>query len=612
MPPVVSGDDDTGVVPAPHQPRWALAALLAVLAVPLVVAAVALRRPPWYPVLDHAMAELRLHDVLGAHTPLIGLPGRIGRFPEQGSHPGPLSFYALWPTWKVLGSSPWAMQVGALLLNAVAVGASVLVASRRGGLRLAIAVTALLALLMGGYGIETLSEPWNPYLPLFWWVLVLLCVWSVLDGDLPLLPVAVFGASVAAQTHVPYLGLCLGMGAVVVVGLALRWRRADDRRAVVRWSLVALALGGLLWSPLLVDEATEEPGNLTMLWRHFTSPPEEEGEPIGLGEGIELQLRHLDVTAFLSSEGDSLGSLARSSGDAGGSVVPGALTLGVWVAAAVVAWRRRLAALNRLNVVIAAGLVLGTFSMSRIFGKVWYYLMLWSWGTVALLVLSVLATVAVVVDRERASRVALGVLAVLGLVSAGVLTGQAATADPPAPQLSEVLAAVVPPTAAALDRDATYLVTWDDSFYIGSQGMGLVSALDRLGFDVGASDTWRVPLTQHRVVDAAEADAQIELAVGTDFVARWRAHAPDAELAYAEPRTTDELAEYDDLRASVIADLEAAGLDDEIPLVDGNLFGLSLDGRLDDDTREAVERMLELGAPAAVFLVPVGTLLPPQ
>src|SRR4051812_39171118 len=311
---VLSRDETPVDHAAPDRHRLVLGALIAVLVAPLVIAAIALHSPQWYPVLDLAMNELRLRDVFTSHTPLIGLPGRIGRFPEQGSHPGPLSFYALWPTWKLLGSSPWAMQVGALVLNAVAAGASIIVANRRGGLRLAIALTALLALLMGGYGIETLAEPWNPYLPLLWWLLALLCAWSVLEGDLPLLPVAVFASSIAAQTHVPYLGLCLGIGAVIVVGLALRWRRkeGDDRRAIARWSLIALALAALLWSPLVVDQLTNEPGNLTMLWRHFTDPPAEDGDPIGLAKGIELQLRHLDVTAFLSNQGDSLGSLARS------------------------------------------------------------------------------------------------------------------------------------------------------------------------------------------------------------------------------------------------------------------------------------------------------------
>src|SRR5205085_1913848 len=177
-----------------------------------------------------------------------------------------------------------------------------------------------------------------------------------------------------------------------------------------------------------------------------------------------------------------------------------------------------------------------------------------SWGTVALLVLSVLATAAAVVERDRVVRRVLGALLAVGVLSAVLLSVQAAKLDPPAPQLSEVLAAVVPRTTAKLDHDSTYLVTWDDSFYIGSQGMGLVSALDRLGYRVGASNTWRVPLTKHRVVEEADADQQIELAVGTDFIARWRALLPDAEVAFDDPRTPDEVAEYDALRARVIDD----------------------------------------------------------
>jgi len=171
-----------------------------------------------------------------------------------------------------------------------------------------------------------------------------------------------------------------------------------------------------------------------------------------------------------------------------------------------------------------------------------------------------------------------------------------------------VLAETVPDVAATLERHRQYLVTWDDSFYIGSQGMGLVSALDRMGFDVGVVDTWRVPLTHHRVIDPSAADEEVHLAVGR-FVELWR-DVPDAhELAAWDPRDDREIAEYEALRARVIDDLGAAGLEDLVSLVDDNLFGLSIDARLPDDTREHVERMLGLGSPGAIFLVPVGTLL---
>ena len=80
--------------------------LAALVGLPLIVATMALRRPHWYPVLDLAMTEMRLRDVGTRHTPLIGLPGRIGpSLAEQGSHPGPLSFYLLAPLYRLFGSS---------------------------------------------------------------------------------------------------------------------------------------------------------------------------------------------------------------------------------------------------------------------------------------------------------------------------------------------------------------------------------------------------------------------------------------------------------------------------------------------------------------------------
>jgi hypothetical protein len=592
-----------------RRPTWLpVAGMIAVLVIPLLVAAVALRRPTWFPVLDHAMTELRVRDVLTRRTPLIGLPGRIGDFPDQGSHPGPMSFYALWPAYRLLGSSAWGLQVGALVLNGIAAVTAVALAWRRAGARLALGVTALLTVLMAGYGIATLAEPWNPYLPLLWWVVVLLAVWSVLCGDVRVLPVAVMAASMAAQTHVPYLGLCLGMGAVAAAGLVLQWRREPPERPVIlRWVGASLALGAALWAVVLVDQVMNDPGNLSMLWDHFTTPPAGE-ETVGLGGGLELVLRHLDVTAFFSGGGSDLGSLARSSGDAGGSVLPGLVVLAAWAGAVAVAVRRRHEALLRLHVVVAAGLGLGLLSSSRIFGRVWYYLVLWSWATTGLLVLSVAWAVALLVDRRDLDRWAQGALAAVAVLASATLAVDAADARPPAPQLSAVLAEIVPPAAGQLDRGSRYLVTWDDSFYIGSQGYGVVSELERRGFDAGALDPWRVPITHHRVYAHDEVDGEVHLAVG-GFVERWRRVPEAVELAAHDPRSPADHERYEQLRREVIARLRAAGLTDLVPLVDGNLFGLSIRDELDRATRRMTEEMLELGTVGALFLVPPGTSL---
>src|SRR5829696_1060917 len=264
---------------APSQ--WlVVGAVFALVGLPLVVAAGALRRPQWYPVLDLAMTELRLRDVGASQTPLIGLPGRIGpSLAEQGSHPGPLSFYLLAPLYRLFGSSSWAMQAATIVLNLVALGAALALAARRGGTRLVIAIAALLALVMSGYGLVALTQPWNPYLPLLWWLVFLLAVWSVACNDVAMLPLVVVAGSLCAQTHVPYLGLVLGVGSVAVVTTIHAWKRAGagsrERRRAARWVLAAAGLGIALWIPPLIDQAIHDPGNLRRIYDHLATPPED-------------------------------------------------------------------------------------------------------------------------------------------------------------------------------------------------------------------------------------------------------------------------------------------------------------------------------------------------
>ena len=89
-------------------------------------------------------------------------------------------------------------------------------ARRRGGDVLLLGVGAVLAVVMRFYGPSLLTEPWNPYLPLLWWLVFLLAVWSVLDDDIRMLPIVVIAGSLCAQTHVSYVGPTFGLGALAV------------------------------------------------------------------------------------------------------------------------------------------------------------------------------------------------------------------------------------------------------------------------------------------------------------------------------------------------------------------------------------------------------------
>ena len=594
---------------AERHPGRTIAAATFFVGLPLLVAVVALRGAEWYPVLDLAMTEYRVRDVFGAHTPLIGLPGRIGTFPNQGSHPGPLSFYLLAPTYRALGASSWALEAATVAIHLAAMATALWIGHRRLGWRGIAVVGALLALVVRGYGQVPLTQPWNPYLPLLAWIVVLLAAWAVLCGEHVMVVPLVVAASYCAQTHVPYLGLGVGMVVLGMAAVAWQARRASsaERRARVRSVVWALAIGAVLWLPPVADQLTNEPGNLRRLADHFGSPPE---AALGISESLRLALRHLDVWSGLAGQLTGTGAFVDTT-----SQWRGAVTLLVWAVAAAVAWRHGPPALRALHVVVGAGLLLGFVSMARIFGRPWFYLTLWAWGVTALLAGAVLWSAVVWLRRVWPDRdLGTGVAYAGGLVAVvvSVLTAAAfVDAEHPEERLSAAVGALAGPTydavvgavGEATGADGRYLVRWSDAADIGSPGYGLLDELERRGLDVAADTNFRVQVTDHRTSRRSATDAQIHLATGS-YIDTWRSVPGAVEVATYDPRTDAERAEYEEVRSAFIARLTAEGLDDLVAQIETNLFGMSTDPRLGAADHADLGRLIELGQPMAVFIAP--------
>jgi hypothetical protein len=598
---------------------WRLVLVLTVaVTAPLVIALVALTRTHWSPVLDLAMTELRVRDVGGRHTPLIGLPGRIGTFPDQGSHPGPLSFYLLAPTYRLLGSTSWALEAGTVLIHGAGVAVGLWLGWRRGGTRMCLAVAALFAVILRGYGSSVLSQPWNPYLPLIAWVVVLLSVWSLLEGDTPGLLAFVVAGSLCAQTHVPYLGLVGGYAVLTAIWLGVR-RRFDPhapRLAGLRpWLPISAAVGVVLWLPPVVDQLRHTPGNLSMLSDYFRNPPE---QAIGLRAAGRVFLQHLDVFRVVAAAVRRSDYFTSTALTISGPLWPGVIFLVLWLASVVAAWHMRDRRLLHLHVVVAAGYALGFVATARIFGKVWYYLTFWLWAVVAFCVFAMVWTGYAWIARRPGHHAGLARWATVGCVAVLAASGlafawSAAHVDPPENYLSVTLGNVAAQTAQALDQrvgaatghDGRYLVTWSDMANFGSQGYGLVNELERRGFVAGATDTFRVPITPQRVIDPSTATAEIHLANGT-YIDEW-INRPDAvEVAFYDPRGPAADARADELRADVAVQLTELGLDDLVAELDTNIFGVQLDPRVPASVAAELDELLHLGQPTAVFVAPPG------
>jgi len=587
--------------------RW----LMVVAVVPFVVMAVVQRRPRWVPVLDQATIEMLVRDVGTADIPMTGTYGRFPVDGLQASHPGPFGWYLLWPIYRLLGSTSFALTVAYVTMHALAVIVLIWVVSRRRrtGVLLLFAVAAMV--LARGYGTFVLSQVWNPHLPVLWWLAFACTAWGVLCGDRFLLPVMTAIGALCVQTHVSYLGPVAVVGVIAVVGTVVDgWRHPELRSAAWRWLGFAAAVGVVLWLPPIYDQVAHDDGNLGLLWTYFTSG---ENVGVGWGQGVELLSVHLDpwrmvVGHFWGDRQSDIGAMPM------GSVVPGILMAAVWVGSAGVSLRLGDRDLVRFHAITAAALAAGVVSISRVVPPTWYWVMFWGWGLSMMVLVAVVWTGAVLASRYSpefpfvvAARVA---AAAVMLTAAVVFIAETATG----PRLGDygrgqALGQLLPPTLAALESDprlvdhvGPYRVNWSDPVWLGVQGFALINELERAGFDVGTELHWLPEVRSKRVLAEGGASASIRL-VGGIFIDQLRADPSAIELAYYDARTATERGEYEEARSDLIVRLRATGQTELIREVDSNTWALKRDD-LDAEIKNLADELIELGVAQAIFYVP--------
>jgi hypothetical protein len=126
--------------------------------------------------------------------------------------------------------------------------------------------------------------------------------------------------------------------------------------------------------------------------------------------------------------------------------------------------------------------------------------------------------------------------------------------------------------------------------------------LEREGFDVGVPSFHSTGAVPHRVLDPAEATAEVHLAVGSNL-AQWRANPAAVEVATAGLSDAEQ-ARYDDLKAEIVETMEQQGVGDLAPRIDDGMMAVAIDPRLSPELQEMMERLGAIGQPAAVFVAP--------
>ena len=322
----------------------------------------------WTPVGDWALLELRTRNVGGSHTPLVGPYSRFG-----WSHPGPALFYVLSIPYRLLGSRPNGLLVGALLVNGASVAGIVLLAWRRGRRTLTVGTTIALVVLCRALGADFLRDPWNPFVTVLPLALLIFLTWSIACGDAWMLPVAVLVGSFIVQSHAGYTALV-----VVVLAVATVWRlvvlvrtrgreKARPRRALaIGATTAAVALAA--WLPPLVDQASN--GNLRAIYDFFRMPQETPStDTAARVVGRALTFPGAWVTGHESVRTSDFTAAAA------GFFVP--LALVALLIGVVVALRRRARDALALLGLVAALLVAGVYSISHVAGPPAAYLVRW-------------------------------------------------------------------------------------------------------------------------------------------------------------------------------------------------------------------------------------------
>jgi hypothetical protein len=593
-------------MPSVRWSRRVSAVGLAMVAVPFVaVVALALTRP-WSSSTDLALMELRTLDVGGPATPLVGPYSRFGWY-----HPGPLAFWILALPYRLAGGRPVGLLVGTAAVHAAAVAACLVLARRRGGRALAGLTGLFLALLLAGFGARVLVNFWNPYLPLLALVFLVLATWSVIEGDVGLLPAIVAVSCFAWQSHLSYLPVTATLVVVGAAGAAHRLGRAGRRRGLALASITAVTAAVCL-APILVEQRAEAPGNARLIVETLRHPP---APMIGTDRAARIVARQLGPAApwLRGEDGDSRDEREGiRAGEAPTLLL--ALPLAVVVALAIASVRMGAAAAARLLGLTALCAGIGLLTVARTAGEPFTYLVAWL-RPLAMTVWLAAVWAAVCVVRARAgiadrrSR-AVASTAVAGATVAAVLVAVAGRPlTLPEDGASQALQVLGPAAVTAAAGQPRVRRAMSGGWCAGELGTGVGAQLAEHGTDVEVDERAALPFGRQRGGTAPAPAVEVVCGAGTaDHIAR----SPLRPLATAGLLATDELVELRRLQDDLRAQLRALDRADLADVVDNQAFvtvddlarsGVALDPRVVERFTTLMDRSRFSGA---VFYRPDG------
>lgn len=498
-----------------------------------------------WPAGDRSIMGVFTQDVFTRHTPLVGTVSTMGNYSthqEAASvhHLGPAQFWALSLPNLIARGHPVGLLIGALLVNCGAVILTAVFVRRRLGTTAATGAVLVCTILAYGLGPSLLRDVWTPFLGLWPLLALVVLTWSLIDGDASALPWAAFVSGFLAQIELMFVGPAAVLTVTGLIGFGLR-RRAD-RRAYeaalataspdadaaptppppLGWVLIKCQLIALfMWWPVIYDELTGDPGNLTLLIRSLSHASDKAGAAF-VRNNLVAQLQVPPVWVRRATNpfqvGQSPSVLALLSAIAFAWVL---------VALTVSAWRRRdrepsVAALllTSYPVILAAFVNL---SITPEAGTVGLQYRRWLWPFGAFLWFAVIVgAIRWAADRSwslearRRFQPATAQLVLLGLAAVVVIPASVGQLTPPSDdtRANPMVQSMWGPLHERIPKKTTYLAVGgaDAAFGVGPE---IMRRLIVDGFTMRTSTFGADSYGQHRVLSADRPAAQtLELLSG--------------------------------------------------------------------------------------------------
>jgi hypothetical protein len=483
-------------------------------------------------------------------------------------------------------------------------------------------LTALAALLViRASGPDFMVEPWNPWLAILPFAVFLFLIGEVVapiastkHKRLSLIGAVIVG-SYCLQCHAGYAVLVVGaLVASIVVWVRDECRTAESKYLGITQSWIKIRAGLLLstaaflvvWSPVFIDQWRRSPGNLSILWEHFVTPSE---PTMGLRAAVRVITTQFNLFGLWLS-GAGSGAPAEGWARYFGCV----LLLGLWAWSTWKVKQTKQATMLRWQLMMAGFVVLGAFSILRIFGPYYEYTVRWFW------VLSALTTITSlfflvrsyqVLQLLRSSRVSMRtVVAGAAVMVVGLLvTSSLQTAERvklPGRTESRILEDLIPEVIPKLNHDEKYLLRMYDPYTLNATGFGSVLELERQGFDVGVEAFQAAAALPHRVRFEDQVDQILWVVVGP-AIKNADADPALTKLGEANPRSASEELLAQKLLKDIAQMLTEAGRGDLVSTLETP--GASLifaEPPLPDDIASVVRQLISLGQPVAMYSVAPG------